>query len=106
MTKFDIDVEKRLLDEYRKQLNVLPALNMTRKRIRNRFFYYYAEKGSTVQHLINKENVSLIEQIKRRHFLEKAISVLETNIKAQQELICKGWFLPPNTYDCGSFVVN
>ena len=22
------------------------------------------------------------------------------------ELICKGWFLPPNTYDCGSFVVN
>ena len=24
----------------------------------------------------------------------------------KQELICKGWFLPPNTYDCGSFVVN
>ena len=23
-----------------------------------------------------------------------------------QELICKGLFLPPNTYDCGSFVVN
>ena len=21
-------------------------------------------------------------------------------------LICKGWFLPPNTYDCGSFVAN
>ena len=25
---------------------------------------------------------------------------------ANQELICKGWFLPPNTYDCGSFVVK
>ena len=25
---------------------------------------------------------------------------------ANQELLCKGWFLPPNTYDCGSFVVN
>ena len=23
-----------------------------------------------------------------------------------QELLCKGWFHPPNTYDCGSFVVN
>ena len=23
-----------------------------------------------------------------------------------QELICRGWILPPNTYDCGSFVVN
>ena len=25
---------------------------------------------------------------------------------AHQELLCKGWFLPSNTYDCGSFVVN
>ena len=25
---------------------------------------------------------------------------------AIQELLCRGWFLPPNTYDCGSFVVN
>ena len=23
-----------------------------------------------------------------------------------QEILCRGWFLPPNTYDCGSFVVN
>ena len=23
-----------------------------------------------------------------------------------QELLCRGWFLPPNTYDCGSFVVS
>ena len=28
------------------------------------------------------------------------------NKNITQELICKGWFLPPNTYDCGSFVVN
>ncbi len=25
---------------------------------------------------------------------------------ANQEILCRGWFLPPNTYDCGSFVVN
>ena len=30
----------------------------------------------------------------------------DSNSIAHQELICKGWFLPPNTYDCGSFVVN
>ena len=29
-----------------------------------------------------------------------------SNSISNQELICKGWFLPPNTYDCGSFVVN
>ena len=34
--------------------------------------------------------------------------VLKTELSEiiDQELICKGWFLPPNTYDCGSFVVN
>ena len=30
----------------------------------------------------------------------------ESNSIIHQELLCKGWFLPPNTYDCGSFVVN
>lgn len=30
----------------------------------------------------------------------------DSNSIQHQELICKGWFLPPNTYDCGSFVVN
>ena len=30
----------------------------------------------------------------------------ESNSIANQVVICKGWFLHPNTYDCGSFVVN
>ena len=30
----------------------------------------------------------------------------ESNSIENQELLCRGWFLPPNTYDCGSFVVN
>ena len=30
----------------------------------------------------------------------------ESNNISNQELLCRGWFLPPNTYDCGSFVVN
>ena len=30
----------------------------------------------------------------------------EQNSIGNQELLCRGWFLPPNTYDCGSFVVN
>lgn len=39
---------------------------------------------------------------------DKMMKVLqgESNSISNQELICKGWFLPPNTYDCGSFVVN
>ena len=30
----------------------------------------------------------------------------ESNSISNQEVICKGWCLPSNTYDCGSFVVN
>ena len=30
----------------------------------------------------------------------------DSNSISHQELLCRGWFLPPNTYDCGSFVVN
>lgn len=30
----------------------------------------------------------------------------DSNSIQNQELICKGWFLPSNTYDCGSLVVN
>ena len=30
----------------------------------------------------------------------------ESNSISNQELICRGGGLPPNTYDCGSFVVN
>ena len=30
----------------------------------------------------------------------------ESNSIQNPELLCRGWFLPPNTYDCGSFVVN
>ena len=29
-----------------------------------------------------------------------------SNSILNQAVICKGWFLPSNTYDCGSFVVN
>ena len=30
----------------------------------------------------------------------------DSNSIVKQELLCRGWCLPPNTYDCGSFVVN
>lgn len=30
----------------------------------------------------------------------------ESSSISNQELLCRGWFLPPNTYNCGSFAVN
>ena len=36
----------------------------------------------------------------------KPLSATYLKTVHNQELLCKGWFLPYNTYDCGSFVVN
>ena len=46
-----------------------------------------------------------IKKIENKINLEDNV-VAENSYKCHQELICKGWFLPSNTYDCGSFVVN
>ena len=49
----------------------------------------------------NNKIVALYERLSRDDELNG-----DSNSIVNQELICKGWFLHPNTYDCGSFVVN
>ena len=49
----------------------------------------------------NEKITALYERLSRDDDLQG-----ESNSISNQELLCKGWFLPPNTYDCGSFVVN
>ena len=52
-----------------------------------------------------KQNIQKITALYCRLSLEDGRENESMSI-SNQELICKGWFLPPNTYDCGSFVVN
>ena len=49
----------------------------------------------------NEKITPLYERLSRDDELQG-----ESNSISNQELLCKGWFQPPNTYDCGSFVVN
>ena len=49
----------------------------------------------------NEKITPLYERLSRDDELQG-----ESNSISNQELICKEWFLPSNTYDCGSFVVN
>ena len=49
----------------------------------------------------NEKIIPLYERLSRDDELQG-----ESNSISNQELLCRGWFLPPNTYDCGSFVVN
>ena len=46
------------------------------------------------------------EMLNHRDEKGKPYSPVYLKTLHNQELLCKGWFLPPKTYDCGSFVVN
>ena len=63
------------------------------------------KKGAQVMRKSEKIT-ALYERLSRDDFGKDDDQQRESNSISNQELICKGWFLPPNTYDCGSFVVN
>ena len=63
------------------------------------------KKGAQVMRK-NEKITALYERLSRDDFGKDDAQQRESNSISNQELICKGLFLPPNTYDCGSFVVN
>ena len=63
------------------------------------------KKGAQVMRK-NEKITALYERLSRDDFGKDDDQQRESNSISNQELICRGWFLPPNTYDCGSFVVN
>ena len=90
LTKIDLEIERKLLAKYRRQLECLPNYNMVCKQIRGKTCYYLREKGSDLQTYISNEDNKLIMDIKLKHFLEKAIPILESNIRLQEKL-CKSY---------------
>ena len=63
------------------------------------------KKGAQVMRKSEKIT-ALYERLSRDDFGKDDDQQRESNSISNQELLCRGWFLPPNTYDCGSFVVN
>ena len=63
------------------------------------------KKGAQVMRK-NEKITALYERLSRDDFGKDDDQQRESNSISNQEILCRGWFLPPNTYDCGSFVVN
>ena len=63
------------------------------------------KKGAQVMRK-NEKITALYERLSRDDFGKDDDQQRESNSISNQKLLCRGWFLPPNTYDCGSFVVN
>lgn len=61
-------------------------------------------EGEVTPELAHKIGLELAERVLGGRY--QAIVTTHLNTSHYQELLCKGWFLPSNTYDCGSFVVN
>ena len=62
---------------------------------------YGAQTDSPLNDMISTFN----QTVGKEQGIQVEVTLVSNN-KNIQELLCRGWFLPPNTYDCGSFVVN
>ena len=65
--------------------------------------YRLARKGVA---MASNEKYTILYGRLSQEDTQKTNKTDDSNSIQNQELICKGLFLPPNTYDCGSFVVN
>ena len=65
--------------------------------------YRFARKGGQ---MANQEKYTILYGRLSQEDNKKINATDDSNSIQNQGLICRGWFLPSNTYDCGSFVVN
>lgn len=84
LTKIELESEKKMLEKYKEQVSRLPHRNMVCKEIRGKKRYYLS--GDTTEYMPCASS-ELVAQIKRCHFANKAISILKTNITAQERLL-------------------
>ena len=71
--------------------------------ILEKLFERLGTENNLFNSFVSREEMELYSAIQT---LIRNVTDAEIDKIEEQELICKGWFLPPNTYDCGSFVVN
>ena len=67
--------------------------------------YYQSNTAAALQFPYNAMSVEAVTALYCRLSRDDELQG-DSNSIINQELLCRGWFLPPNTYDCGSFVVN
>ena len=67
--------------------------------------YYQSNTAAALQFPYNAMSVEAVTALYCRLSRDDELQG-DSNSIINQEILCRGWFLPPNTYDCGSFVVN
>lgn len=83
-TKLELQNLKLLLKNYQEQRANLPSCNMTCRNINGKKHYYTSCGDSKYAYTNDRK---LIEDVKRKHFLDKSIAFLTSDIRAMERLL-------------------
>ncbi len=86
MTRKDIEFQKKLMEEYRVRLALLPPGRLKR-RLRGTDIEYYHVCGKEIY--ISRSNRRLVEELKLKRYFHTAVERMEQNIQQQQRLLEK-----------------
>lgn len=100
LTKQDMEIERTLLNVYRRMLEILPEGRLRIRRKNNRTYYSYVDLRTGQEHYIRKENDELIFQLKYRKYIEEVILVLEKNLKCQSKMLTNYRCYDPISVGC------
>ncbi len=89
ITKEEMEIEKTLLEIYKKLYSKMPAGRLTSKRVKGRTYYYCVDEKTRKATYIPKLNVKLILQLKQKRWLEECIKVLKENLHVQSKVLKK-----------------
>lgn len=80
----ECELQEKLIIQYEKELKKLPKGSLSKKQRGNKHYYYYqykTQEGKFAQRLIKPNEVKLTQQIKRKKYLKKVITIMYKNIK-------------------------
>ncbi|MGN0659655.1 MAG: hypothetical protein ACI4LA_08610 [Emergencia sp.] len=87
MTERDVELQKHLLQSYRSAARKLPKGRLLCRNVRGAYRYYRKDENTGKEIYLRKSEQDLIEKLKLRRSLEKAIENMETNLKYQQKIL-------------------
>lgn len=87
LTKQDIEVEEKLLASYQSLLTQLPPGRLTYKHNKGKIYYYCTDDRTGRQTYISRQNKQLIYDLKQKRLLQKAVQILDENLKHQKKLL-------------------
>lgn len=83
----DIAYQERLIKAYSDELRGLPKGTLYLKRNRGKYEFYVVDPKSKKRKYIRKEQIALVEGLKKRRYLESALKVMTRNVEGERRLI-------------------